>query len=436
MRHVTQSVLPSTITGIKRLARSICRQDQIQHSQALEVAAKRCGYESFHHARRSLERVTATGHSSKSYSIYLSAYWRDTSTKPAAAGLETVKVELPRPLLSFLRKHQCDSARNLGGFYIEYEDHLEMRSNMESQGRARELLSRAVQTLHFIEATGLSPATTKPQRKCMELLDKLPERDHQSCWTSADGQWLVLDEPYGHAVGSPYHEPRKNWVSAHNLFWATPDWGGLYLPGSAIPHLITADEELLHQVVQAVQSLPPHSTESGESWFGESRNYHTQFVSPAREASGAKRKPRLGTTYGYSKNAIEYRRRPGYKPLWRPDQSMSSANHIAAGEEFKRLSFSRMAYAAKKKLGEMRSELEDWMYAEVSWDGRTTTSAENDAYYGSSGIARYDTVEEQLSAIDRIHSILVSSYPPCTPLRAMLKQLASARIHTQASSSK
>jgi len=147
MSYPSQSALPSTVSGIKRLAKSICRQDQIPHFQALDEVAQRCGYENYHHARRSLERAEAVSLFKHSHSIFLSAYWRDTSKKPVEAGRETLKIELPSPLLSFLLKHQCSSARNLEGFYIEYEDHIEMRSDADSQERARELLYRAAQSL-------------------------------------------------------------------------------------------------------------------------------------------------------------------------------------------------------------------------------------------------------------------------------------------------
>ncbi|MFC5694875.1 DUF5623 domain-containing protein [Pseudomonas sp. GCM10022186] len=426
MRHLPQSVLPSTLSGIKRLAKSISRQDQIPHFQALDVVAQRCGYENFHHARRTLERAEAFVPFKHSHSIFLSAYWRDASKKPVDAGLETLKIELPRPLLSFLLKHQCSSARNLEGFYIEYEDHVEMRSNADSQERARKLLYRAALTLQFIEASGLRPATTKLQRKSMKRAEALPRIDHQSRWVAQTGQWIVLDEPYEHVLEQPYLGAREAWVTEQNLHWARPAWNGLYYPGRAIPHLIAADRALLDQVVGVVESLPSVVAGDLVEWAGVTQEYWSQFVSPARQAAGTKRKPRLGTTYGTSKNAVEYVRRVGHRSLWRPDRPMSLANHVVVGEEFKRLYLSPTPYAAHRKLGAIRSELEDWMYAEDRWEEREST--ENDVYYGGEETVRYQTVEDQLMAVDRVHSILVSSYPDCTPLRSMLKNLAAARV--------
>src|SRR5690606_20227695 len=137
------------------------------------------------------------------------------SKKPVEAGLETLRIELPRPLLSFLLKHQCGHARNLHGFYIEHEDHVELRSDVDSQERARELLYRAALALQFIEASGLRPATTKAQWKRMKLLGELPGGDHLSRWVAPSGQWLVLDEPYDHVLKQPDLGKRESWVREH-----------------------------------------------------------------------------------------------------------------------------------------------------------------------------------------------------------------------------
>lgn len=164
-----------------------------------------------------------------------------------------------------------------------------------------------------------------------------------------------------------------------------------------------------------------------DEWQGTTADYWSQFVSPAREAAGAKRKPRPGTTYGFSKNAIEYWRRPGFKPLWRPDPSMSLANHVALGKIFQRLSVSGLHIDAYNTLGGIRSELEEWMFAENSLGNRKCTREEENAYYSGNEFARYRTAREQLKAVDRVHAILTRSYLDCAPLRKMLKRLAAAR---------
>jgi hypothetical protein len=428
MRHHSNSALPSTLSGIKRLAKAIGRQDEIPHTQALDRVAQICGYQNFHHARRALERVSANDQSLRSsFSIYLSAYWRDASTKPMTAGLETLQIELPNPLLSILQRHQCGSARNLEAFFIEFDDHLEMRPNVDSQARARELLYRAALTLQFMEATGMRPATTRVQRKKMQVVEDLPQHDHMSRWLSPSGQWVVLDEPYDHVTKPDVVEHRCAWLERNGLHLLRPAWGGLYVPGEAVPHLISTDKELLEEVVTVIESMPKLIPQSLDDWQGSTDDYRLQFVSPARQAAGIKRKPRPGTTYGWSKNAIQYTQRPGFKPNWRPDQAMSLSNHVELGETLQRLNASGIPYATYEKIGVIRSELEDWMYAENSRYSRKPTRDEGDAYYSGNDFAQFETAEDQLAAIDRVQLLLVGSYLDCVPLRNMLKRLAAAR---------
>ena len=47
-------VQPSSIEGIKRLAKAISKRDAISHSEALDTASQVSGFGNFQHARRSL----------------------------------------------------------------------------------------------------------------------------------------------------------------------------------------------------------------------------------------------------------------------------------------------------------------------------------------------------------------------------------------------
>lgn len=333
MRCPSDSARPSTVSGIKRLAKAIRRDNAVSYSTALDLAAQECGYENFHHGRRALQRLSSESPAiQRSYSIYLSIYWRDQTKQPREGGLETLKIELASPLRSILQKHQVNWARGLEGYFIEYEDHLEMRGDVDSQVRARELLYRAALSLQFMDATGLRPATTRAQREKMQVVEGLPHRDHISRWLAPSGQCVILDEPYGHVTKEDAVKLRAAWLDRHGLHMARPAWSGLYVPGESVPHLISADTELLDQIARTVEALPTDSSSTLREWQGISGDYFSQFVSPARQAAGAKRKPRPGTTYGWSKNAITYFQRPGYQPRRRPDQAMSLADHVALGK--------------------------------------------------------------------------------------------------------
>lgn len=420
---IIPDVRPSTLSGIKRKAKRINRlSPELTHLEALDLSAKQSGYESFHHARRALQAGLKLP---PLHSIYLSAYWRDSSTTPRSAGLEILEIKLWRPLSDFLGKHQCHFAQNLQGFFVESSDHVEMRSTADSSERAKELLSRAALSLVFMEAARLQPVTTKVQRSAMEKADQLPSADHISRWVCADtGAWLMLDEPYGHVDRPEYQARRNDWSIEHGLNLVKPTWEGLYNPGSAVPHFVSRDVGLLNRVVTTVERL---SANEADTWVFQSANFGSQFLSPARAESGKKRKPRPGTTYGFSKNAVEYRRMEGWGSVWRPAQRMSIAGHNEMGWILKRLYATAMPVTARTPLSELQAELENWMEAE--YRGEDFPDFDQDAYYGGHGIPSYPNRIEVLEAVDCLRSLMTGTYLDSKPLRDQLKKLDSARQH-------
>ncbi|MFJ4392470.1 DUF5623 domain-containing protein [Pseudomonas soli] len=411
---------PSNLDGIKRQAKRIERvKKELTHLEALDLVAKRSGYESYQHARKLLRAGFTT---SLQFSIFLSVYWRDSSTAPRSNGLEILEVKLPRPLLDFLSKRHCSYAQGLKVFFVESPDHLEMRSNADSQARAQELLKRAALSLQFLEATGLIPATTKAQYAVTEAATELPSSDHISRWICPKtGGWLMLDEPYDHVAQPVEHERRDAWVRANGFQWAKPSWQGLYNPGHTLPHFVGSNTELLARVVSTVEKLGSYPDE----WSIRSEPFNTQFVSPDREISGKKRKPRLGTTYGYSKNAVEYQWEEGWASRCRPSQKMSLDNHKEMGWMLKRLYVSATPNAAHSRLVQLQSELENWMYAEYRGENRREVDV--DVYYGGRDIPRYATSAEMMAAVGHLRSIMVGTYLDSKPLRDQLKKLDAAR---------
>ncbi|CDM47911.1 hypothetical protein APA66_27395 [Pseudomonas aeruginosa] len=427
MGQFPKSVQPSTIAGIKRRAKAIRKQQQCPYLVALDVASQNAGFENYHHARRAIARGETSTALPNTFSLYLSAYWRDQSITPSKEGRETLKIELPRPLTAFLKKHQVGRGRNLTGFFLESADHLEARSNFSSQSAAREQIQRTALTLQFIEATGLSPATNQRQRAPMEPLHKLPNVDHESKWVAGSGDWIHLDEPYHHAWEQPELGYREDWVTKQGLYGVWPKWDGLYFPGHSRPYLAAANQALLDQVVHIVESLPALMPGDLQEWPWITGSYWSLFVSPGRKASGLKRKPRAGTTYGWSKNATPYHSRIGFGTLWRPDGVMLLDNHEAVGSELKLLCSTSIHWAARNRINGIRSELENWLYAELRQQEATASREVDDFYYGGEARSDYQSEKDKLSAIDRVRAILAASYPDCKPLRDLLKSLDAAR---------
>ncbi|SDI50256.1 hypothetical protein SAMN04487926_11840 [Paraburkholderia steynii] len=161
---------PSTLDGVKRLAKNIKRERNLPHHLALDIAAGEAGYQNIQHAQEQL-RATIV----HCFTVFLTAYW---AAGRAEAGRETISIQLPKPLGDIIARHQITAARNLGWFHLESADHLERRIDLNSQATAREVLLTAARTLHFMAATGLRPATTQKQERAMRVFDGLPGWDH------------------------------------------------------------------------------------------------------------------------------------------------------------------------------------------------------------------------------------------------------------------
>lgn len=428
--------LPKTIQGIKKRAKKICLLGQ-KHAEALDIVARELGYRDYYQAQQKLasgETLPERAEHQSRHSVFLSAYWRDTDTKPRSAGCETLEVFLPSPLNTIVSKHQATYARNLEGFRQEAPDHLEMISNANSQARAWELLVRAALTLQFMEVTGLRPATSQKQRQALELLTDFPSKDHDSLWIdSASGMWIMLDEPYGHVNELSMVEKRAAWITEKSLHLTKPAWAGLYYPDNAIPHLISPSADLLSTVTVNLEGLSPIAVvPSGEQeWLGVSGPYNARFMSPARKASGVARRARPGTTYGFSKGAVEYHRKAGYPLLWRPETPLSQADHKRVGAELQCLMISPMPFKAYQKIRTWCSTLENWMYSEYREADREKSF--DDTYYGGEPSV-YAAVLDQVSALKRIREIVIDGYSECKPRRDLLKglEIATAIVEGQA----
>ncbi|WP_175947928.1 hypothetical protein [Burkholderia pyrrocinia] len=221
-RHAEINARLSTLDGIKRLAKTIKRDRGISHHQALDEASRAAGYRNLRHAQNQIEHSTT-------HAAYLSAYWANSD----GTGRETLTIRLPKPLVDVIASHQMRKAKNLGWFFLEWVDHIELRTGVSNQQLARDELLAAARTLRFIAATGLRPTTTQQQRRPMRIFDDLPAFNHASRWVDSEtGAWVFIDEPY--ALLEP--EKRHSGVADHGIHMTTPEWEGLHNP-TTITHV-------------------------------------------------------------------------------------------------------------------------------------------------------------------------------------------------------
>lgn len=399
---------PSTLDGIKRLAKAIKRDRGIPHHLALDEASREAGFENLRHAQNRIAHSTT-------HAAYLSAYWANAD----GAGRETLTIRLPKPLVDVIASHQLRTAKNLGWFFLESADHLELRTDVSKQQLARDELLAAARTLRFMAATGLRPATTLQQRRPMRMFDDLPGFDHPSRWIdSKTGEWVFIDEPYSH-INS---EERRTWVADQGIHMATPEWEGLHNP-TTIPHVFCANRTLLGSLSTQLAQLGGRGKE--REWDGESAGYWSQFDSPGRQATGKNRRPRpMPAPRGVERNgALPYGSRVGgIESRWRPARRMPLDMHLTVGPLVHALDHHGFPGGPRRSIEFVRTTLDDWIQLEYPGD-QMSDEQFRAAYYGTHQEPIVDR-GRQIEAVRRIRELLSEGYSDCRPRRALLDRLA------------
>lgn len=429
----TANIRPSTVDGIKQLAKKIAREHSISHTLALEVASRQAGYENFVHAKRQLQ----AGAKQNRYAVFLSIHWHAPRVlkgepRPTGprAGREILRVDLARALPDIVAKHRVSHGRGLHGFRMEYEDHLEHQTNVEGQSTARGLLLKAARSLRFMEATGLQPVSTKKYDEISLQLTKMPGKDHASDWFDpATEGYVCLDEPYAAAIKRRLSE-REGWLESNGLKMICPAWEGIYYAGECTPHLISADSVLLERVARALAQV--QAVAEPEAWPHETGICNDDFVSPKREADGKKRRRRPGQSWGDHNGASPYGGQPGVRSNWRPAKPMPFDFHDRLGSLMQGLSIGFSARVSKK-LSALRSDLEDWSLMEHK---DTHGDAAYDMYYGRSNIEYADTDVKRLDMLTTARSIIAGGYDDCKPRRKALEVIDAALSEAEAQMAK
>ncbi len=230
-------VRPSSIEGIKRLAKAISKRDSISHSKALDTASQGSGFGNFQHARRSL-----SDHSSEAgparHAVYISTFWRDSQTR--TSGRETIRVFLSTPLNELIKPSQYRYAHKLGRFRRHASDHVIDEYRPDSANAALARACGAARVSQFMDITGLRPSKARVEPRG-GYSARLPGGDHGSVWYDPVAKHHVAaDEPYAGSVASKIAE-RDAWARQHNWSFARPEWAGMYHPEGSSELYLYAD---------------------------------------------------------------------------------------------------------------------------------------------------------------------------------------------------
>ena len=237
---------PQTLKGIKSLAVKIKRDRGIPHHEALEVAAKQAGFETYRHAHNVLDETQAPA--ARRFKVYVTAYWKDRKT--GQAGRETLQRELSVPWQQLVTDQQMKSHRALMAFRREGVDHLALAFMDSSASEARRHVCAASRTLDFMDATRLRPSSSS-NRAYPEYTSRNapPKADHVSVWFEPKTKaYVIADEPYEAALEREGNK-RTAWAEKFRWQQAKPNWPGMYNPdgvsGGVDPLLFGGEDAVL-----------------------------------------------------------------------------------------------------------------------------------------------------------------------------------------------
>lgn len=431
----SEAIRPTTIVGIKRLAKTLKSELRVPHHRALNLAAHAAGFENFGHAENRLGQSSRAANQAPAHLVYLTAYWKDQTS--GASGRETLSMPMSRPWTELIQPQHFVNHRALMHFRPEAPDHLARRNLCSSAPEARRQICALSRTLQFMAATGLRP--TKSHSRAYpggNPGNAIPGRDHGSVWYDPKTKrYLMVDEPYERSAQEHAGE-RQAWAQAHGYDVAKPSWAGMYAPdvGSRL-YLIShrAKGVPLDELLRALNALPEPLVE--EAWNGESAPLLPMFVSPGtqsqvdkpRKAAAASRQPPA------PRNSVGYVR-TFVGPQRRPKNRMPLEVHEQAGKLLKEvLSLTYYRKGAHNRVGLVRSELDEWVQREYTTEAELPNERFVKIYYGGGSGERSQRQmpqgerERLRGKLDQVSALLVANYVDCVPLRNLLKKLAGAQ---------
>jgi len=411
---------PTTLAGIKTLAKDLKRLQNLKHQPALELAAQQAGYSNFKHAHQALAHDPLASFEVKAG--YISVLWTDDENQGSG------RVTLRAPLANLISK--LVTVRGgfvndgfLKAFKLESPDHLEGILDASSYSQALELARSASYALQLMDRTGLSSANLSFPSSVIDAFRAMPSSDHLSWWSmpNAPHEWVVMDDPYQKIN-------RLAWAQS-NQFVAKSCYGnGLYRAGIAHTTVFAPHKELASQVAEALASIHAGS----KNIAPEQGEYHTDFLSPYRIAIQSKRQPREmplpeGTIQDGS---VAYGAIAGQPSNWRPNFQLPIAEHLKIGPVLAALT-PPFDSDDNDPVHGVKYDLANWLYLE---HGYAITDAIDAAYEGYAAgsptrtlMEVLNTADSRIAAVERVIRVLESGYPPCKALEIQLAKLRKAQ---------
>lgn len=430
------NIRPTTLVGIKRLAKSIKTRDGISHQEALSAAARSAGFQNFRHAAKQLPFVgTAASNQPAQHLLYITHYWKDRAK--GGEGRETLAVQLSKPWSQLVTVAQMAHHRSLGDLVAEGPDHLVRRGLNESQSRAQRDVCRAARTFQFMDATKLRPSNSHSRvYPGGTSANRIPGADHSSSWYAPwSKQYVFVDEPYERSADGRTAE-RDAWAKKHDFqVVKVKFWPGMYAPdvGSRLYLIGPNKGQRLTPLAAQLDVLPAPPVEG--FWNGTSTPRFPCFVSPGAIAETqvqppvTQERPKPGAqgprqTVRYVQTFVGPQRRPkGRMSIEMHSQVSTLLKSVLSATYYRKGIFNRV--------GNVRCELDEWVMREYTPE-ELPHEVFSELYYGTaptSSHAKSLSTKKRRDlrmSIDQVKVLLTENYPNCQPLRSLLSKLDAA----------
>lgn len=425
----SEAIRPSSMDGIKRLAKSIKVERGIQHVRALDDAARAAGFQNFRHASNVLRAAAKPERSHPGHRVFLTAYWKDREGNDS--GRETLTLWLSVPWGDLITPAQLHNHRALVDFRGEGPDHLARKHLQRSQPEARRAVCAAARVLQFMDATKLRPSKSHSRAFPGGLSSNaVPGRDHYSIWYDRETKrYLFVDEPYEKAAEGKAKE-RAAWAKQHGFAIVRPEWSGMYAPDVGSRLYLISDETRgvpLQPIAAALDELAAPIVEA--AWDGESAPTVPIFVSPGAiaKAQAEKDKAKAPRERAGARNSVDYVQ-TFVGPRRRPNGRMPIETHAEVGRLLKSVLVATWhRKGVYNRVDAIRSELDEWTQREYT-HGELPNEQFFELYYHESGstFSRSLTEAERhrhAESLVQAKKLLVEHYPDCPPLRTLLKKM-------------
>ena len=416
----TENTRPTTLAGVKRLAKFIKRERGIPHHAALEEAAQKAGFQNLRHAQSVLGENSRDLHRA-----FVTFYWaeRDRSADSIdgpvlRSGRTTFEFLLPAPLKDLLPGRSLNRTPYLDNFRLESPDHLERRSDYYSERQGVRMAEMVALTLNFIAVTGLrAPLANEMYGPSLNLSKNA---DHCTHWYDEESKCLVLlDEPY-----RKLYADEIAWAEDHGFHTLGVLWRGIYLAGYT-PRLHSASAAVLSRLAEKLEDLEARLKD--ERWTSCTQVYERQFISPARVISGKRKPPRIMPTPQSVERAGAVpcgAGMPGYRSHWRPARRLDLDKHLHIGPILSSLAYCMCWDWTEARLQHIRNTLDAWFRCEYK-DSELPNKTWRLVYDLPHPKTINGTVK-RLTALADVRQTIVEGYQDCKPKWELLEEIDKA----------